>query len=99
MLAGVELGRYLSSFFVIANTTEDPNQFTRGVRGPKVFGNLLLVAGNHRTRCTDDGTSRTVILFQANHLNLRKVLVNIENIIDDSPSESINTLGIIAYQA
>ena len=67
--------------------------------GDAVFGNAAFVVGYEGIGGVHDGAGAAVIAFQAEQPGFRKVFLEIQNILDLGPAETIDGLGIVSHHA
>src|SRR5215204_847334 len=69
------------------------------VRSPKLFLFLIDVVLDDRVRNVQDGLRGTIVLLEKNDLGIRKMLFEIENVLDVSLTKTVDALRIVADDA
>ena len=65
--------------------------------GHAVLGDAALIVGDEPVGRVHDGAGTAVVALQPEHLCLREILLEIEDVLDLGPAEAVNGLGVVTH--
>ena len=90
---------HIFPFFVIGHQSDKPDLLARRIIRPQVLGDLALIVPDHFIGNIQDALGAAIVLFQLHHLYVVVVLLELQDILNGSPTEAIDALCIVTDHA
>ena len=94
---GNDLAGHIVGFRAFVGCFVDRNGVALTVGRPEPLAFSSQIVGNHRIGCIQNGLGRTVILLQPDGSGTPVLLFKVQDILDGSTTETVNTLVVVTH--